>query len=46
LFFARKSGPAVELAGRLAQTEALTPEEARFYVLWAMKHDLLERVDE
>ncbi len=46
LFFARKPGPAVDLAERLAQTESLTPEEAHFYVLWAMKHDLLERVDE
>ncbi len=43
LVMAGRPQPAETLAARLAQEHGLTPEQARRYVLWALKHDLLMR---
>lgn len=44
LFAARKPATFQSLLDRLAAMEDVSPERARFMVLWALKQDLLERV--
>ena len=44
LFLARKVETAGRLVQRLATAHELLPETARFHLLWALKHDLLECV--
>lgn len=45
LFLARAPIAATTLAERLAAAKELDAEQARFLVLWALKQDLLERVE-
>lgn len=45
VFFARKPLSATELLRKLMQAQGLALEDARFLILWALKHDLLERAD-
>lgn len=42
VFLARKPIPAGDLEQRLAESAGLGPDQARFLLLWALKHDLLE----
>jgi glycosyltransferase involved in cell wall biosynthesis len=41
-FFARKPATAGSLARRLIEETGLDADAARFHILWALKHDLLE----
>jgi hypothetical protein len=45
VFFARRPIDAAELVSRYAEAEGLGAEDAEFGVLWALKHDFLERTD-
>lgn len=46
LFFARKGASVASLRDELATQAGIAPELAAWCVLWALKHDLLEREDE
>jgi len=46
VFFARKPVAADELLRKLMAVCGLGLEQARFLILWALKHDLLERADD